>query len=376
MDSLQMKDKAKDIQLKQKLKYYPKADLHRHLEGAVRFSTFREFARKGLLSIEVPDSDNELIDMITMKNAPVKNLQIFLDKFIPLRSLFENPDHLERLTIEAIEDARQDGCCYLELRFSPGYICSACEIGTRQVVTRILDTIEKSNKKWDPIFRDASEKQLLSNELPIHTEAIMILSRQSAIADLDKMVSQVSDMLGTSIRGVDLAGDEANFPPQLFKGLFKSLAGVPGLSLTIHAGEIPVPENVNCAVETLGAARIGHGVHSVSSRYTMDLLKANNTVLEICPTSNVHTGVCSSLSRHPARALLDQGVAITFNSDDPGVSDIDLTNEYLAAMTEMGFRAPDMLKCLDKALEAAFADQDINNRIREWAISRAAMISL
>ena len=121
-----------------------------------------------------------------------------------------------------------------------------------------------------------------------------------------------------------------------------------GLGISLHAGEACGAENVRQAVEKFNANRIGHGIRSAEDPATMCLLRERDILLEVCLTSNVHTGIVPSFSAHPVTTLLRHNVPVCLNTDDPAISAITLSDEYTRASSELGLSL-DILKELNRA---------------------------
>ena len=155
------------------------------------------------------------------------------------------------------------------------------------------------------------------------------------------------------IVGVDLTGDEIHYPAAPFAPLFKRAADY-GLGITIHAGEAGNAANVREAVEVMNAQRIGHGIRSIEDSNVVQLLRQRNVTLEVCPTSNLQTGVVDNFGLHPLRDLYVLGVNVTINTDDPSVSDTSLTDEYMVAMMGLGVSLRDLRMCTRNSIRAAF----------------------
>ena len=137
------------------------------------------------------------------------------------------------------------------------------------------------------------------------------------------------------IVGVDLAGDEYRFPAHLFKPHFKRIRDA-GLHVTVHAGEADGPQSVWSAIQDLGAERIGHGFRAIEDPKLVDYLAEQGIGLECCPTSNLHTSTVRNYASHPIKQLADRGVKFCLNTDDPGISAIDISHEYDIAAPAVG----------------------------------------
>lgn len=361
----------------------PKADIHRHLEGAIRLSTFKSWARRNPQTLidagfELPEDDRSIEKLVAFPPAAElcgekPSLEAFLKKFLPLRCMFDSLEMVRRLTVEALEDASREGCVYVELRFSPNFLTSFGNLPLRETVLTVIDTIDEWNRDLGPL--DAWEKSVAHGDFPgAIGEPLLLISRHIPLLTSTKILENLSDLLGNRLRGIDLAGDEAGYPPALFKGLFRDLSSVNGLSATVHAGEIPVPENVVTAIEELGALRIGHGVWSWMSSYALDLLKERGTVLEICPTSNLHTGIVKRFADHPLPKLAGAGIRVTVNSDDPAISRTDMNNEWNITAGEMCMGLGFLAECAQTAIEAGFAPRQLRDSAARAARTRTEFL--
>ncbi|HEY4593034.1 MAG TPA: adenosine deaminase, partial [Thermoanaerobaculia bacterium] len=166
--------------------------------------------------------------------------------------------------------------------------------------------------------------------------------------------------LAAAIRGrergivaLDLAGDEAGYPGELFVRHFQE-AREAGLHTIAHAGEAAGAESVRQAVLGLGAERIGHGIRAIEEPAVLDLLAERRIPLEVCPTSNLHTSTVPDYRSHPLPALLRRGIRCTLNTDDPSISGLDLAHEYRVASAELGLSEVEIRRMQETAVEAAF----------------------
>ncbi|HIE39535.1 MAG TPA: adenosine deaminase family protein, partial [Anaerolineae bacterium] len=162
----------------------------------------------------------------------------------------------------------------------------------------------------------------------------------------------------------DLAGDEVNYPPHRFAPLFYR-AWREGLGITTHAGEAGGAENVRDAIRLLHASRIGHGVRAVENSDVVRFVQERGVVLEVCPTSNLQTGVVRTLGQHPLPDLIALGLKVTINTDDPSVSDTTLTDEYLVATAAIGLSLEQIREAILTAADAAFLPEEERQQLRE-----------
>ena len=163
--------------------------------------------------------------------------------------------------------------------------------------------------------------------------------------------------------GFGLGGPETGVPRSSFKAAFdRAIAG--GMRSVPHAGESDGPESVWSALRDLRAERIGHGIQSVHDPALLDHLATHDVALEVCPTSNLRTGVIASPEEHPLPALLTAGVPVTLATDDPAIFGIDLNDEYALAHDAMGLSRGQLVRIAATGVEAAFCAPQVRARLR------------
>jgi adenosine deaminase len=310
----------------------PKVDLHRHLEGSLRLKTMLEIARSGALSI--PVSTGPLSTLVQIQKSEPPTYQNFLAKFTTLRLFYRSPEVIYRITREAIEDASLDNIRYLELRFTPVALSRAEHFSLGDVMDWVCDSAQSAAREFN-----------------IKVGLIVSVNRHEIVELAEQVAWLAAARIGRGMVGMDLAGNEAEFPAEPFAGIFKE-ASQSGLKVTIHAGEWGGAANVREALEVFNADRIGHGVRVMEDASTVALARERGVPFEVCVTSNFQTGVFSSNTCHPMLQMLKNGLSITIGTDDPSISQITLSDEYQRACEELQF-SQTMLK--ERILAAAHA---------------------
>jgi adenosine deaminase len=150
-----------------------------------------------------------------------------------------------------------------------------------------------------------------------------------------------------------LAGDEANWPGEIFGEHFQQARDA-GWRITVHAGESAGPESIWQAIHGLGATRIGHAVAAIQDPTLMDYMATHEIGIETSLTSNVQTSTVATYSEHPARRFMEAGMLVTLNTDDPGISAIDLRHEYEVAAPAAGLTPAQIRQAQHNALRIAF----------------------
>lgn len=317
---------------------FPLVEIHRHLDGNLRLGTVLDLGRRHRLALP-GDTEEALRPHVEVRGAE-PDLLGFLAKFDVLRRVLVNLDAVRRVARENVEDAHREGIDYIELRFSPFFMAEVHALDPLAVGHAVADGVEEAVAALPAVPHPRAK-------------LIGILSRnygtEIAFRELDVALA----LRDRGLVALDLAGDEAHYPGELFVEHFRR-ARDGGLEVTVHAGEAAGPGSVRQALDGLRAARIGHGVRSVEDPSLVDLLAERGVPLEICPTSNVQTSTVSSYDEHPLAELLARGVRATLNTDDPSISGIDLAHEYRVAHERLGLGRDDLRRLQENALDAAF----------------------
>ena len=324
-------------------KSLPKVELHRHLEGSLRLQTMLDVADAH--GITVPANIMHLSDMVQVQDEDPLTFQNFLAKFNTLRLFYKSPDVIHRVTREAVEDAARDNVRYMELRFTPVALSRA----ERFPLHDVMDWVCTSTA-------DAAD------EFDIQVRLIASVNRHESPELAEQVAWLAAAHIERGIVGMDLAGNEAEFSAMPFVGLFNE-AKQAGLRLTIHAGEWAGADNVREAVEDLGAERIGHGVRVMEDESVIALVRERGTVFEVCPTSNYQSGVVPALSAHPLPRMLQAGLNVTINTDDPSVSRIDLSHEIKLVREDLGVPLDVLKERILAAAKAAFLPEGERNEL-------------
>ncbi|GAA3559998.1 adenosine deaminase [Kribbella ginsengisoli] len=311
----------------------PLVDLHRHLEGSIRTSTVLDIAAR---------TGHELAGRVKPRTALVADgseggLLPYLDKVDVAIGVLSGVDDWSRAAAEAVDDAFDDGLDYLELRYCPGIIAHDTGLAPEAVIDAVSGAVAERSAKWG---------------LPVGLIGIVVrhLGADSAEQQMATLLSHRETFCA-----VDLAGDEANFPAEMFADAFGKARDA-GLHITIHAGEAAGPQSVWDAVRHLGAERIGHGVRAAEDPQLMEWLAEHGVTLEVSLTSNTQTGAAPSYAEHQIHKLLAAGVPVTLNTDNPRVSDVKLSQEHHTAVVEVGLTAEQLALVASQSAAAAFGE--------------------
>jgi adenosine deaminase len=245
-----------------------------------------------------------------------------------------------------VEDAKHDGLDYIELRFSPLFMAEANGLDPALVVEAVVNGVASG-----------------ISDFGVKVNLIGILTRtygpDTADKELEALLTQRNH-----ITALDLAGDEAHFPAELFTRHFRRARNA-GWHVTAHAGEIEGPESIWQAIHKLGAERIGHAIHAVEDPVLIDYLAEHSIGVESCLTSNVQTSCVVNYASHPLKTFIEKGICATINTDDPGISGIDLPYEYNVAAPQAGLSGVQIHQAQINALDVAFLTAEEKLLLRE-----------
>jgi adenosine deaminase len=321
----------------------PLIDLHRHLDGSVRLETILDLAKQH--GVQLPAATVEELRPHVNVTEPQPGLMTFIAKMLWMTRVLANADACRRIARENVEDAKREGIDYLELRFSPFFMAEPHGLDPASVVAAVV--------------AGAAEGSAATG---VRVNLIGILSRtygaETAMKELDALLTHREHFVA-----LDLAGDEANFPAPLFVEHFARGRDA-GWRITVHAGEAGGSQSVWDAIRLLGAERIGHGVRAVDDPALVDYLAENRIAIEANLTSNVHTSTVPNLASHPLREMLDRGLLASINTDDPGVSAIDLPYEFEVAAPAAGLNREQIRQAQVNALETAFLSMEEKAALR------------
>ncbi|MEM7028391.1 MAG: adenosine deaminase [Chloroflexota bacterium] len=329
------------------LKALPKIDLHRHLEGSLRLSTLATIAEQH--GIDLHSYEMEDLRPLVQVVDDTPNFQEFLAKFAVLRKFYSSREAISRIAYEAVSDAAADHIRYLELRFNPVALANQKDFTFEEVTDWVITSVNKAQKDCNITVRLIIQMGRHEPQFASHLVEI-------AIANQDK-----------GIVGVDLAGDEEHFTAEKFINVMLK-AKEEGLYITAHAGECAncPAANVYEAIEVIHADRIGHGVHSKGDPRVLDLLYERQIALEMCPTSNLQTGSIESFWGHPMTVYQSMGIPVTINTDDPSVSNITLSDEYIVVNQAIGVDFETLKKMIINAAQAAFLPAEEKQVLVDW----------
>ena len=312
---------------------FPKVELHRHLEGSFSLNTLYKIATRN--KIDVPRDFNDFKQAVQFPKNGKPDFLLFLSKF--RNDWYRTYEDVYDICHDSVLEMADDGLFHLELRFSPEHFA----------LQNNFDRIEIAD-----LVIKASNAAANKTGMSISYLLTFNRSKQDELEMLD-LYRKLMKLNIDDIVGIDLAGDELNFPPELFTKFFQAVKA-DGRKATIHAGEVTPSSQIWTAIKELGAKRIGHGTSAIHDPELQKYLTDNQITLEQCITSNYQTGSWEEEKSHPLGRLFRAGVPVTINSDDPFIQDTLLSDDYVKTVSFFDFTFDDLVQANKIALDACF----------------------
>jgi adenosine deaminase len=353
----------------EQLRAAPKVLLHDHLDGGLRPATIIELAAETGYDA-LPTTDEAALTAWFTEGASRQDLVLYLETFAHTVGVMQTKDALIRVASECAQDLAADGIVYAEVRFAPELHLEG-GLSLDEVVEAVLEG-----------FR------LGSAGTPLTTGTIVTAMRHAAHS------TQIAELAvrhrDAGVVGFDIAGSEAGNPPTRHLDAFQ-LVAAENFHITIHAGEAFGLPSIWEAVQLCGAERLGHGVRIVDDiaidedgRATLgrlaSFIRDRRVPLEMCPTSNVNTGVCDSIAEHPIGVLAALRFRVTVNTDNRLMSGVTLSSELAALVDAFDYGWDDLEWLTLNAMKSSFWPFDqrlriINEQIKPgFAVLKAARL--
>ncbi|MBI4462105.1 MAG: adenosine deaminase [Acidobacteria bacterium] len=310
----------------------PKAELHLHLEGAIEPETALELAHRHGLRRETLES--------VQRRYAYRDFIGFLKTFKWVSELLREPADYAFLLRRLLRRLAEQNVLYAEITLAAGVV-----LWKRQDL--------------DPVFvalRDAYEKA--RGEFAVEVAWIFDAVRNLGPEHVLDVARRAVSWKHAGVVAFGIGGDEQPAPPELFRAAFDH-AREHGLRITVHAGETAGPQSIWGALRALGAERIGHGLAAFQDAALLDYLAEKNIPLEVCLTSNQRTGALrhqrgtDELAGHPVVDYVRRGLRVTLNTDDPGLFETSLQQEYAQALA-LGLSPAELVRVAEASFAEAF----------------------
>jgi adenosine deaminase len=313
------------------LRALPKAHLHLHLEAAMRPSTLEELGAEH--GIALP----RMNDLVTSSSS---GFTAFIALYEAATDVLRRPEDLRRLLVELAEDARDDGAVWVEYFVYPPLW---------------LGRFGPDEDALDLVLELQAEAATATG---IGLGAVVTADRTLAPSIGEDWARLAVSRRDRGVVGFGLANDETHFPPEPFERAF-AIAREGGLLSIPHAGELAGPASVRGALDVLQADRIGHGVRAVEDPDLVRRLADEQVPCDVSVASNLALGLYPSIRMHAIGTLVDAGVPVTINTDDPLMFGSTLLEEYVAVRDAFGWSDDVMARIAATSIEVSGAPTDL-----------------
>lgn len=308
-------------------------DLHLHLDGSL---DAYDIMRLGYISnVKLPTYDKQKLQKLLTVSNNCNSLFEYLDKFTLPLLVLQTSYSIEEAVYLLVKKLVQQGLCYAEIRFAPQL--------------HVKDGLSQEEVVYSAVH--GLKRGLL--EARLKCQLILCCMRgDENFKENMKTVEVAKQFLGKGVCAIDLAGDEAGYPTDMFADIFKN-AKCSNIPFVIHAGEALGADSVRTAV-ALGASRIGHGIHSATDLNLMKKLSKDNIVLETCFTSNLQTKAIKEIRDYPIDKFLKGNILVTVNTDNMTVSNTYLKREYKLLQHYFALEDSTLIELIHNSVRGAF----------------------
>lgn len=310
----------------------PKVELHVHLEGSILPETLLVLARRHDVALPADDVAG-LRDWYRFRDFPH-----FVEIYFKISECLRTPDDIELITREFLAGQARQNILHSEVTYTP--------------YTHYL----QKGMAWDDQLAAINRARHWAGRE--HGVSMGLVVDYARSLDLEGCVTSADwaiSGMGNGVLAFGLGGPEVGHPPEKFTQAFDR-ARAAGLPSVPHAGETEGPASIWGALRALGAVRLGHGVRCLEDPALIEELRERRIPLEVCPSSNVCLGVAPSLAEHPLPRLIDEGLVVTINSDDPPMFDTTMTDELLRVASAFDLGAQDLEDFMLTAARCSFLD--------------------
>ncbi len=321
----------------------PKVELHLHLEGAIPLAT--------LWTLVEAHGGDPMVDSLEAlrRRFAYTDFAHFIDTWWWMTDFLRTPDDFTLIAESVARSLANQHIVYAEASFSP------TDFARHGLTPQILATAIRSGLDRVPAV-----------QVTLNCDLVRDTGPERAATTLEAVLEVAAE---TGVAGITIGGSEHAYPPEPFAGVYRRAAEA-GLHRTAHAGEAAGPASVWGALQALGVERIGHGVRAVEDPVLLAHLVAHQVPLEVCPTSNLRTGVATGWDDHPVGTLLSAGAMVTISTDDPAMFHCDLAGE-LRTLHERygpGLAHPERLTlaAVDASWLSADEKASLRARVRRW----------
>ncbi|OQA94330.1 MAG: Aminodeoxyfutalosine deaminase [Chloroflexi bacterium ADurb.Bin222] len=318
----------------------PKVELHVHLEGSVQPGTLLKLAERHQVPLPA-DTVEGLREWYTFRD-----FDHFIEIYMTISRCLRTAEDIELIAREFLAGQAAQNIVYSEVTFTPYNQFMNNGLGFHEQI----DAVNRA-REWG------------ERALGVRMGIIMDIPRIITPAEGDTVASWMLERYGDGLIALGLGGPEIGNPPQKYRSAFDRVRAA-GIPCILHAGETAGAESIWEALTVAGSRRIGHGVRAIEDPALMAHLREQQIPLEVCPSSNICLKVFPSLVEHSLPQLLEAGLYVTLNSDDPPMFNTTLTREYLLGQRTWNWNRDDIEKLMFNAVDATLLPETERQALR------------
>jgi len=325
----------------------PKVELHVHLEGAIPHAALWDLIQKYGGDASVPDL------AALQQRFKYRDFAHFIETWSWKNGFLREYEDFAHVAEVTARDLAAQNIRYAEMFFSPSlFVRHGLE------VQRLTEAVRSG----------------LDRATGISVALIADLVRDYGPEMETRTLAQLAEVKDRGVIGIGIGGTENDFPPEAFEPVYQQARRL-GFHTNAHAGEAAGAASIWGAIQRLGAERIGHGTRAREDPSLLEYLVDKQVPLEMCPLSNVRTGVVDTLVEHPIREYFDRGAVVTVNTDDPKMFDTALAREYQSLIEECGFSESDICKLILSAIDASWMPAGQKESLRSSFVSDPSWVA-
>ena len=315
----------------------PKVELHLHLEGAIPHDTLWELVQKYGEDPSVPDLE------ALERRFEYRDFPHFIETWVWKNRFLREYEDFTFIAEAVARDLARQNIRYVEAFFSP------TDFAQHGLETQKLTEAIRTG---------------LSQASEIEVALVADLVRDYGPEKAAVTLAEVNEVQDLGVIGIGIGGSEQDFPPEPFEEVYEEARQF-GLHTSAHAGEAAGAESIWGAIRSLRVDRIGHGTRAEEDESLLDYLAEHRIPLEMCPISNVRTGVVNSLEEHPVRRYFERGIIVTLNTDDPKMFGNSLAEEFLLLEEKLSFSRNEIRSLILQGIQAAWLSEDKRQQLVE-----------
>ncbi len=323
----------------------PKVELHVHLEGAIPLEAFLALVRKY-------EGNREIASLEALQDRfRYRDFSHFIQTWIWKNGFLREYEDFTFIADKFAEKLGRQKIVYAEAFYSPG------DFAARGLEPRQLT--------------EAIHKGLRRHSHKVTVNLVADLVRDHGPEKGARWLREINEVRDLGVIGIGIGGSEQQFPPGAYEEVYEQARNL-GFKTSAHAGEAAGADSIWGALTTLGVDRVGHGTRATEDPALLEYMAANRVPVEMCPISNLRTGVIDSLASHPIRRFMELGIPVSVNTDDPEMFNTSLAGEFEALETHLGFTDRDVKTLLLDAVEMAWCPDDVkadlSNRVESFGM--------